>query len=215
MTSKTAMAKLLLESGVVTFRPDEPFKHMSGILAPMYMDHRVLLSQPEARKKICKHMDTLIKERYRSVNIVVGQANAGIPWAAWLAAGLNLPMAYVRKQTKRHGQKNRIEGTLKAGSKAVIIEDVINTGGGVLRTAQQIRQAGSTALAVITIFSYEGAAIAANFKKADVPYHTLTDFPTLLEVATTRGYLSENSAEKVLDWAKEQRGWGKRMGFKA
>lgn len=213
MTSKAAMAKLLLESGVANFKPDDPFKHISGMIAPMYMDHRVLLSQPEVRKKICKRLDSLIREKHRTVDIVIGQANAGIPWAAWLSASLNLPMAYVRKQTKRHGQKNRIEGTVRPGSKAIIIEDVINTGGSVLKTAQYIRQAGSTALGVVTIFSYEGNAITGNFKDAAIPYEALTDFPTLIDVALTRGYLSEESASKIRDWADDPAGWGKRMGF--
>jgi orotate phosphoribosyltransferase len=55
----------------------------------------------------------------------------------------------VRKRPKRHGTGQRIEGCFERGARAVIVEDVITTGGSALQACEAVRQEGGTVLAVL------------------------------------------------------------------
>lgn len=213
MKPSTAIAKLLLELGAVNLRPDEPFKYSSGILSPIYTDNRVLISYPDARKKISIALEELARTNLRDIEAVAGTATAGIPWAAWVAAEFNLPMVYVRSKAKSHGQQNQIEGVLDGGARTVVVEDLISTGGSCLNAADAVRTAGAEPLAVIAIFTYGMKTARDGFAAKDLPLYTLTDFETLVGVALQEGRITDESHAKVLEWAADPAEWGKKMGF--
>src|SRR3989344_1858851 len=121
-------AKILVETGAVTFRPRQPFRFDSGILSPVYVDNRLLISGPHERKKIIKFFIQKIKE-LGIPDVVAGTATAGIPHAAWIAQILDIPMVYVRSKAKDHGKGNMVEGTLKRGQNVMVIEDTVSTAG--------------------------------------------------------------------------------------
>lgn len=214
MTNEVTIAKLLLDSGAVTLKPDDPFRYSSGIRSPIYTDNRVLISFPEARKKISKQMETIARADYRDIEAIAGTATAGIPWAAWIAAAFNVPMVYVRGEAKKHGHQNQIEGVLETGKRTLVIEDLVSTGGSVLAAAAAVRKAGAEPVAVIAIMTYQMESAQRAFKEAGIPLHTLTNFRTLTDVAVREGYLTAGSHEKVLEWAADPEGWGAKMGFK-
>lgn len=215
MKTDVAVAKMLLELSIVNFRPDEPFRYTSGILSPIYLDLRILISHPPERKQICEMLEDLARANYKHIEAIAGTSTAGIPWAAWLAAGsFNVPMVYVRERAKRHGQKNQIEGALEPGHKTLVIEDLISTGGSALNSVQAVRRAGAQPLAVLAIFTYQMAASVKAFAEDGVPLHTLTNFRTLVDVAGRQGVLTGESGKRVLEWANDPAGWGKKMGFK-
>lgn len=213
MSNDVAIAKMLLKVGAVTLRPADPFRYTSGILSPIYTDNRVLISHPTERKKIAQALEALVRANYHSVDAVAGTATAGIAWSAWLAAQFNIPMVYVRDRAKRHGQKNQIEGVLQPGSKTIVIDDLISTGGSALGSVQAVRRAGATPLAAFAIFTYEMEASHEAFKKAGVPLYSLTNFLVLTDVAERQGLLTAESHEQVLKWAADPVGWGKQMGL--
>lgn len=211
--SERGVAKVMLEAEVATFRPDEPFRYTSGILSPIYLDNRVLISHPDHRKAISIALEALARKTFPKIDVLAGTATAGIPWTAWLAEKMNIPMVYVRGQAKRHGQKNQIEGVLPPGSRTLVIEDLISTGQSALGAVQAVRKAGSEPLGVAAIYTYEMQTAQEEFRKAGVPLVTLTNFKILTEEAEQRGQLTEESKERVLEWAKDPAGWGKKMGF--
>jgi orotate phosphoribosyltransferase len=47
----------------------------------------------------------------------------------------------VRKEAKGHGTKKQVEGNLKNGQRVVLLEDVMTTGGTVVKAAQAVRDA--------------------------------------------------------------------------
>lgn len=211
--SERGIAKIMLEAEVATFRPDEPFRYTSGILSPIYLDNRVLISHPEHRKAVAIALEGLARKTFPKIEVLAGTATAGIPWAAWLAEKMNLPMVYVRGQAKRHGQKNQIEGVLPPGSRTLVIEDLISTGKSALGAVQAIRRAGGEPLGVVAIYTYEMDAAEDGFREAGVPLATLTNFRILTDEAEQRGQLTRDSKQRVLDWSKDPAGWGKRMGL--
>lgn len=212
MKPAVAIARTLLDVGVATFRPDEPFRGVSGKLLPVYLDHRLLLSQPKARERITDELIKLIKANYPGIDCVVGTATSGIPWAAWVAAALDLPMVYVRKDTKEHGQQNRVEGTLAKGSSVVVLEDAIFTGGSAIAAAAVVREAGATPLAIVGIFTYATKIAAEGFREASLPLHTLTNFKVLIDEAHGQGALDSATVSQLEEWVKDPEGWNQRVG---
>ena len=126
MSTAETVAKILLDEKAVFLRPEDPFTWTSGIKSPVYCDNRLLISTVESRSVIVKAFADAI--RPLNVSCIAGTATAGIPWAAWIAMELKLPLIYVRSSVKDHGRQNVIEGSAAPGSTTVLIEDLISTG---------------------------------------------------------------------------------------
>ena len=209
MMNKEEIAKILLKIKAVTLRTNPPYKWVSGILAPIYTDNRLLMSYTKEREKIVDGFAKAIKGNKIKANAVAGIATSGIPWAAWVAEKLKLPMVYIRKSSKDHGKENLIEGKLDRGKKVIIIEDLISTGGSSINGVEAVRQAGCKVDYCLAIFTYEMEAARKNFEKEKVKLITLTNFSALVGVAVKEKYLGESDRENVLEWAKNPEKWGR------
>ncbi|RDU38513.1 orotate phosphoribosyltransferase [Neobacillus piezotolerans] len=204
--SKTIAAQLL-EINAVTLRPNEPFTWTSGIKSPIYCDNRLTLSYPEVRKEIAKGLISLIHLHFPDVEVIAGTATAGIPHAAWISAAMELPMCYVRGSAKGHGKGNQIEGRVEHGQKAVIIEDLISTGGSVITAAHALREAGAEVLGVVAIFTYGLDKGKQKLAEAGLNTYTITDFPELAKIAADEGYIKEEELGLLIEWYKNPSGW--------
>jgi orotate phosphoribosyltransferase len=197
---KSDIARQLLDINAVVLKPDEPFTWSSGLKSPIYCDNRLTLSYPRVRAAIADGIVALIQEHFPEADVIAGTATAGIPHAAWVSERLDLPMAYIRGSAKSHGKKKRIEGLVEAGQKVVIVEDLISTGGSVLSAAEAIREEGAEVLGAVAIFTYGLEAATVNFKEAQVPFVTLTDFQELAGQAKENRKLTDAQLDKLRIW---------------
>jgi len=207
MNQGTEIAKLLLEIKAVTLNPSEPYRYTSGILSPIYCDNRLIISYPDKRKRIIDAFLSLIREHSMTFDVVAGTATAGIPHAAWIADRLNKPMVYVRSKSKGHGKHNQIEGQLEAGQKALVVEDLISTGGSSVNAGLALREASAIVTDCVAIFTYQLEEAAKAFADADIHLNTLCDFSTLIDVAAHEGYISEEEKLQALAWNKDPVTW--------
>src|SRR6202048_4234904 len=99
-------AKMLLEVDAVRFMADKPFIYTSGWASPVYTDCRRLISFPRVRQQLVDFgVATLMREvGFEQFDAVAGGETAGIPFAAWMADRLALPMLYVRQKPERVGR---------------------------------------------------------------------------------------------------------------
>jgi len=213
-TDKTSekVAEILLDIGSILFSRKRPFKFDSGILSPVYIDNRLIISHPKEREDIAN----LLIEKIREIGIpdvVAGIATAGIPHAAFIAQKLKIPMVYVRSEPKSHGRCNQVEGQIKRGQKVIIVEDLISTAGSSVRVIDALRKLGAKITDEIAIFTYRMKESEENLKKAKVKLHVLTDFETATKTAAQKGYLKNDQIKITLDWANGPRSWGAKMGF--
>ena len=208
-----SVARELLRIDAVSLHPHDPFTWSSGLVAPIYCDNRRTLAHPSIRRAIADGFAEVVREAgWESISIA-GTATAGIPHAAWLAERLEAPMAYVRSEAKGHGQGRRIEGTrLGPGDEAVVVEDLISTGGSALEAVSAVRETGATVRAVLAIFSYGLDAAASAFEAADVEAHVLTTFPVLLNVARRQHDLSAEARTLLDDWQADPKAWSREHG---
>lgn len=149
-------ARMLLEIKAVHFRADEPYKLTSGLASPVYIDCRKLISYPAVRASL---MDFACAKLLRDAGFarfdaVAGGETAGIPFAAWIAERLALPMLYVRKKPKGFGRDAQIEGAMAEGARVLLVEDLTTDGGSKIRFAEALRTAGAEIAHTFVIFYY-------------------------------------------------------------
>lgn len=201
MTQKKEIAKLLLDSEAVFLRPQDPFTWTSGIKSPVYCDNRLLISSVSARRKVISGFVQIIKNM--DVNVIAGTATAGIPWAAWIAEEMNLPLVYVRSSEKGHGRQNAIEGRAPEDGKAVLIEDLVSTGKSSVAAAHRLKESGVEVTKVLSIFTYGFDSAAKAFTGSGFSYEALTSFEVLAQVAYDEKKLDQESLTEVLEWRKK------------
>jgi orotate phosphoribosyltransferase len=197
---KRKIAEHLLSIQAVALQPSNPFTWSSGIKSPIYCDNRLTMSYPEVRRDVARGLAQLIKEKFPEAEIIAGTATAGIPHAAWVSEQLDLPMIYVRSSSKGHGKGNQIEGKAEKNDKVVIVEDLISTGGSSITCAKALREAGCDVLGVVSIFTYEMDKARIAFADSEVPYYSLSDYSTLIEVAEEHQYVTKEELNKLRKW---------------
>lgn len=200
--TKEQIAKDLLSIRAVFLKPDDPFTWASGIHSPIYCDNRLTLSAPAVRKDVEAGLAEIVKEKFPEAEMLMGTSTAGIAHAAIAATILDLPMGYVRSGHKDHGRQNQIEGKMEPGTKVVVIEDLISTGGSVLEVVDVLRQAGAEVLGIASIFTYGLQKGVERLAAADVVNYSLSDFDTLSKVAAAEGYIVDKDIAKLTAFQK-------------
>ena len=197
-TIKETIAKDLLSIKAVFFRPNEPFTWASGIKSPVYCDNRLILTAPAVRERVEAAIAETVRREYPEAEVLMGTSTAGIAHAAIAAHLMGLPMGYVRSGAKDHGRQNRIEGRLEAGQKAVVIEDLISTGGSVIEVVDALREAGAEVLGIVSIFTYGMQKGLDRLAAAEVRNVSLTDFDTVARIAGEDGYIAPEDVKRLI-----------------
>lgn len=200
MSREQSIAKDLLKIEAIQVRTDGYFTWTSGIQSPIYCDNRLIISYPETRKKVVASWVDMIKEKGLKPDVIAGCATAGIPHAAWLAEALNLPMVYIRSKPKGHGTASQIEGMIKQGQKALVIEDLISTGGSAIDAAKVLVAEGVEVEHVLAIFTYGIDRAKENFTAANFSYDTILNFDQLLDVLLDAEELTVADKERLQSW---------------
>ena len=206
-SNEKAVAEKLLQSNAIKLNPAQPFTWASGWKSPIYCDNRRVLSFPFIRDFVKSEMCNVIFQQFPDAELLAGVATAGIPWGAMAADQLKLPYIYVRPKPKEHGLGNQIEGYFEAGQKVVVIEDLISTGKSSLQVVDVIKAAGMEVMGMVSIFTYGFPVATQNFEKAGVPYVSLTNYGTLIELAVEKGMVSADQHDLLMEWRKDPSTW--------
>lgn len=202
LTPNKQIAKILLQVKAVQINTEELYKFVSGILSPIYIDNRRTISFPGPRKMIVQEFVRVLSESVGVApgDIIGGVATGGVPWAAWVANELDLPLIYVRPAVKDRGMHKQVEGVMEAGQRVIIVEDLITTGLSSLNAVETIRSLGGVVETVTAIFSYDSPASVIRFKNAAVNRAALTNLEAILEVAQESKLLNPAQRQIVQDW---------------
>src|SRR5215471_5149051 len=203
-------ARILLETEAVLFRPDNPFTFTSGRLSPVYIDCRRLISFPRARRKLMDIGAALIERRigYESLDAIAGGETAGIPFAAWIADRLSLPMLYVRKQAKGFGRNAQIEGELRDGARVLLVEDLASEGTSKLNFVRAIRQAGGEIGHTFVIFNYGiFPQIDTSLTAEGIALHALATWWDVAAMAEKLGRFETGEYDKIKRFLADPEAW--------
>lgn len=208
-------ARMYLECGAVRFMVDKPFIFTSGWASPVYNDSRWLISFPDVRTTMMDFtIATIDRDIGRSeIDAVAGGETAGIPFAAWVADRLHLPMQYVRKKPKGFGRNALIEGKLDPGQRVLLVEDLATDGRSKVHFVKAIRDADGKCAHCFVIFFYdiypEGKKILADL---GVTLHCLTTWWDVLAVAKASGKFEPKMLAEVEKFMHDPAGWSKAHG---
>lgn len=200
-------AKFLLQVKAIKLNNDNPFTWASGRKSPIYCDNRVTLSYPEIRTFIRQSFVEVIKEQFGEVDVIAGVATGGIAQGALVAQELGKPFVYVRSEEKKHGLTNQIEGEIHEGQTVVVIEDLVSTGKSSLIAVRALREKGCVVKGMAAIFTYGLAVAAKNFEETDVILHTLTNYDTLIKVASEENYILPEQMASLTAWRVNPEKW--------
>ena len=206
---KKVFAGKLLDIKAVKLQPNDPFTWASGWKSPIYCDNRKVNSYPAVRSFVKLELVHAILEHFPEAEAVAGVATGAISQGALVADALNLPFAYVRPKPKEHGMGNQIEGELAAGTKVVVVEDLISTGGSSLKAVEALRKSGIEVVGMVASHTYGFPVAEKAFADADVKLVTLTDYEHIIAQAVETGYVSESDVAVLKEWRANPSEWGK------
>jgi len=213
-------AKMLLEVEAIRFMEDKPFIFTSGWASPVYTDCRRLISFPRVRQTLIDFgAATVFRDvGFEQFDTVVGGETAGIPFAAWMADRMMLPMQYVRKKPKGFGRNAQIEGHLEPGQRVLLVEDLITDGLSKLRFNIGIRGAGAKMTHCLCVFDYASDRLnqhegKVNLAKNDIALHVLANWDDVLDTGLAKNYFSAEQKNQIVDFLKDAENWGRKMGF--
>ena len=199
------VAKALFDVKAVKINVNEPFTFASGIKSPIYCDNRFVLGFSNERDVI---VDGFVQAIDNDVDVIVGVATAGIPWASFIADRMKKPLAYVRNKPKDHGAGKQIEGAEVKGKKVVVIEDLITTGKSSLIAVDVLQKEKVADMEVKSIFTYGFDAAKENYDKFNCKFSSLSNFNVLINLLKNTDYLTKEEAEIALEWSKSPNTWG-------
>ncbi|MDH7461487.1 orotate phosphoribosyltransferase [Chitinophagaceae bacterium 26-R-25] len=207
MTNEKVVAEKLLQINAIKLSPTAPFTWASGWKSPIYCDNRKTLSFPFIRDYVKSELCNVIFEQFQDADLLAGVATAGIPWGAMAADQLKLPYIYVRPKPKEHGLGNQIEGHFEKGQKTVVIEDLVSTGKSSLQAVDALRAAGLEVVGMVSIFTYGFAVAEKAFAEAGVPYKSLTNYNSLIEIAIEKNIVTPDQQSILLNWREDPANW--------
>jgi orotate phosphoribosyltransferase len=208
-------AKMLLEVKAVHFSQDKPFIFTSGWASPVYIDCRKLISYPRVRSAIIDFASgTLLRDAgFEQFDTVAGGETAGIPYAAWIAERLGLPMQYVRKKPKGFGRNAQIEGDIREGARTLLVEDLTTDGRSKINFCKALREAGAVVEHVFVVFYYDiFPESKATLKDIGVRLHYLATWWDVLRVAKQGGYFEPRVIDQVERFLNAPAAWSAEHG---
>ena len=206
---RKTFAGKLLGIKAIKLQPNDPFTWASGWKSPFYCDNRKTLSYHDVRSFVKLELVHAILANFPEATAVAGVATGAIAQGALVAEELAMPYAYVRPKPKDHGMKNQIEGELPEGSKVVVVEDLISTGGSSLKAVAALREAGFEVVGMVAPYTYGFPVAEEAFKEANVQLVTLTDYQSVVEKALETGYINKEDVPMLDEWRKDPANWKK------
>lgn len=212
---RSLTARMLLEVDAVQFWGEHPFILTSGWASPVYVDCRRLISYPRIRRAVTDFaVATIIRDiGFERLDQVAGGETAGVPFAAWIADRLMLPMQFVRKRAKGFGPAAQIEGISAAGARTLLVEDLTTDGLSKLAFCRALRQAGAQVDHAFVVFQYGiFPGVAERFAAIGLRLHALaTWWDVLAEAERTEAFPPERLSE-LRAFLRDPGGWSSAHG---
>lgn len=208
MDIKKQFAQKLMDIKAIKLQPNDPFTWASGWKSPIYTDNRKTLGHPSLRSFVKLELCHVIQEQFPEAEAVAGVATGAIAQGVLVAEELGLPYCYVRPKPKDHGMGNQVEGEIKKGSKVIVVEDLISTGGSSLKAVAALREYGVEVIGMVASFTYGFPIAEEAFREAGVKLITLSNYDAVIDQAAETGYIKEEEKAVLAEWRKDPSVWG-------
>lgn len=209
-------ARMLLDSGAVSYDLDEPFQVGNTLASPLHVDARLVLGWPERRRRL---VDMAVETLRRDIDkegvrtddldaLACPTDGQGVPFAALIAERLGLPLLFVRRTHSDNPHKRDVEGRIEPGWRVLLVEQLATDGArkaGLIRTLQA---AGATVTDVLVIFQYGiFDAIHENLSPLGVRMHALATWWDIQEEARNGHDLPPAALDEIDGFLKDPCHW--------
>lgn len=184
----------IFDAGCIKFGE---FKLKSGIMSPVYVDFRGLVSKPELLKKIGQALASKACEI--GCDRLAGIPYAGLPLGVAASLASEIPMIYPRKEVKDYGTRKLIEGEFSQGDRVLVVDDIITDGASKIEAIEPLKEAGLVVEDVLVILDREqgGDRILA---KAGYTLHSLGKLSEVLDALVAAGKVEAKMRAKVAEF---------------
>jgi uridine monophosphate synthetase len=190
------LAQDLVDSQCVRFGQ---FKLKSGILSPIYLDLRRLVTHPAILRRVAQAYASQLKELH--FDRLAGIPYAALPIATALALEIDRPLIYPRREAKDYGTKATIEGEYQSGETIVVIDDLATTGGSKIEAIQKLEEAGLKVRDIVVLID-RGQGAGAMLAEAGYRLHAVVNLHDLLPEWLRSGAITQAQFEEVQDFLK-------------
>ena len=186
-----SLAAALLSSGCVKFGQ---FTLKSGVVSPIYLDLRRLVSYPAALRTVAQAYAALLSNL--EFDRLAGIPYAALPIATAIGLEMSRPVIYPRREAKDYGTRAVVEGEFQPGETAVVIDDLATTGDTKLESIEKLTGAGLVVRDIVVLIDRQQGA-AAMLAGAGYRLHAVATLGQLLEVWGRTGALSSEQVREV------------------
>jgi orotate phosphoribosyltransferase len=152
---KNRLRAILLKKSVVSGRE---FTLASGKTSDFYVDARITTLDPEGAT-LCGKIFLQMLDGFK-VDSVGGYSIGADPIVTAIAVVSHLenrplPAFIIRKEEKVHGTRRMIEGNFHAGDRVALFDDVITSGGSIIKGAKQVEAQGGKVEVIMAVLDRE------------------------------------------------------------
>ena len=193
------LALALHEAGCVQFGQ---FKLKSGLLSPIYIDLRVLVSNP----RLLRQVGDVLAERARAFkfDVLAAIPYAALPIGVAVSMTLDVPLVYPRKEVKDYGTERSVEGAFERGQTVLLIDDLITKGHSKLEAIAPLEAAGLEIQDILVLVDREQGG-AQDLATRGYTVHAVVTLAQILDALVDVGKLAANRRDDIKLWLMENR----------
>jgi orotate phosphoribosyltransferase len=209
-------ARMLLETESISYDRRRPFRLASGLVSPIHIDCRRLMSYPTERRELVALAERMIRHETAEMgedlpDAVAAGEGAGVPFATLLADRLDVPLIYVRKEKPEEPFKRQVEGMLEPGWRVLLVEQLAVDGHRKARFARPLWEAGAVVSDALVVFQYGiFNDIHDHLAPLGITLHALANWWDLLEVARQDDLLPEEVMSEIAAFLHDPTHWSDR-----
>lgn len=204
MADKKKLCEKLFDIGAVKFGE---FTLKSGMLSPIYIDLRVLVSFPDALKDVASALAELTKGL--ECDLIAGIPYTAIAIATAISLETGRPMIYPRKEVKEYGTSRKVEGVFEKGQTVLVYDDLITDGASKFEAMQPLVEQGLVVKDFAVLVDREQGG-AKNLVEKGLNLHAVMTITEMLELLHESGKISKEQYESTLAYFKDPEAWQKR-----